>query len=136
MQLTHLSGITGEYVKDFKATGRTYYSTVVKLEDGREYVAPSHEFSGVDGIKFIKVSYIRENSYMKVYRHDPPFYKGLRITLDKTDTNLLFQETDSWIDFRSVGYLITHISEEDFKKIYIKAIERLHSHFINSKKKL
>lgn len=127
MKLTHTSGITGDFIKDFIATGRSYYSTIIKLKDGREYVAPSHEFSGTDGIKFIKVGYITNVVYMKVFSQDANFYKGLRISFDKTEQNVVTIENNSWLHFKPVAYLTIHISAEEFKTKYNDAIKGLNS---------
>ena len=45
MKLRHIkTGFEGTFIKEFKPTGRPYYSTVILLSDGREYAAPSYEF--------------------------------------------------------------------------------------------
>ncbi len=128
MLFKHLpTGITGEFLKEFKATGRMYHSTVIRLDDGREYVAPSHEFAGIKDIKFIKRDYIMDTVYMKVTEQDTNFYKGFLLSFDKDETRIKSIHANAWLDFKSSGYLITHVSEDIFLKKYNRAIESLKS---------
>lgn len=128
MLLKHLpTGITGEFLKEFKATGRMYHSTVIKLDDEREYVAPSHEFAGMQGVKFIKRDYIMDTVYMKVTEQDSNFYKGFLISFDKEEKRTKSMHAIAWLDFKASGYLITHVSEDIFLEKYNRAIESLKS---------
>lgn len=125
MKLTHLkTSQSGEFVKEFKATGRPYYSTVIRLDDGREYVAPSYEFKAEGESKYIKTGYVMSTTYMKVSDQTADFYKGLRLDFNKkeNDVNII---TDAWFDFKSIAYMTVQITEEEFIGQFEKAIKIL-----------
>ena len=127
MKLRHIkTGNEGSFVREFKASGRPYYSTIILLFDGREYVAPSYEFEVIGGFKHIKRGYIRNKVYMKVFSQDRNFYKGLAISFNNKETEVnIF--SDAWFDFKSVAYLTEQITEDDFTLAYYKALEILKS---------
>jgi hypothetical protein len=43
MLINRPNGITGTFLREFRATGFGYI-TIVRVADGREYKAPSHEW--------------------------------------------------------------------------------------------
>ena len=129
MKLRHIkTGFEGTFIKEFKPTGRPYYSTVILLSDGKEYAAPSYEFEVIDGFKFIKTGYIMDTTYMKVIPQDTNFYKGLRICFNKKENEVSIF-SDAWFDFKSVAYLTEQITEDDFTLAFSKAREILKSKY-------
>lgn len=129
MKLRHIkTGFEGTFIKEFKPTGRPYYSTVILLSDGKEYAAPSYEFEVIDGFKFIKTGYIMNTTYMKVISQDTNFYRGLRICFNYKETEASIF-SDAWFDFKSVAYLTEQITEDDFTLAFSKAREILKSKY-------
>ena len=129
MKLRHIkTGNEGSFVREFKASGRPYYSTIILLFDGREYVAPSYEFEVIGDFKYIKRGYITNKVYMKVFSQDSNFYKGLRICFNKKETEVIIDSYD-WFDFKPTAYITEQITEDDFTLAFSKACEILKSKY-------
>ena len=63
--------------------------------------------------------------YFKVEESDDNFYKGLALSFNKDETKLKGIFPENWMDYKSVGYLITEITELKFNEKFKKAIAML-----------
>lgn len=78
-------------------------------------------------MKYLKRDYIRDTIYMKVIESDGTFHKGLSIGFNKDETEVKYIYPEHWMDYKSVGYLISEISEKEFHERYKKAIQFLNT---------
>ncbi len=66
-------------------------------------------------MRYIKRGYIRNVEYMRVEKEDQNFYKGLSLCFDKNEEQIHEIHVVRWMDFKSVKYLLTEITKEEFE---------------------
>lgn len=65
--------------------------------------------------------------YMKVVESDKMFHKGLALGFNKDETKVKGIYIDYWMDYKSVGYLISEITEKEFNEKHKKVIQFLNA---------